>query len=282
MQGVAAADAKSRIWMLDSGGLIAEGRERKITEEKAQFAQSRSAAERAGVAGGCSLGDAVSALKPSCLIGAAGKGGVFTRDILQTMSQSMPKLSDSNSCNGSGGGGGGRRCGVRGMRESDTAAPIVLALSNPTDNSECSFQDAWDATDGRVVFAAGSPFPSINTDAGAIDCSQANNALIYPGLGAAVILSGATQIPQAFFLAAAHALADEVTSEEGRTGLVVPPVKRIRDAAAAVSARVCLEALKDGKASERGNGAVMKEAQAVRSGSGSENALRGAIEEWRF
>ena len=281
-QGVDQEEARKRMWMLDSGGVIARGRKKAISEEKGEFAQSQEDAEAAGIKGGASLQEAIETLKPTCLIGAAGQGGAFTKELLTTMETNMPQLPRKA---GGEGKSKAEHPGMRGMRDSGRAAPIVLALSNPTANSECTFQEAWDATDGRVVFAAGSPFPAVDTDNGPVETSQANNALIYPGLGAAAILSGAQKIPQSFFLAAAHALADDTKPDEGERGMVLPPVSRIRDAGLAVSARVCMAALADGLDTERANKEVMqaaRKAQGNEAKAKAEKDLKSVIAEWRF
>jgi malate dehydrogenase (oxaloacetate-decarboxylating)(NADP+) len=274
-------DAKSRIWMLDSGGLIADGREKAISEQKALFKRSEQACKDAGVEPAAKIADVVRIIKPTCLIGAAGQPGVFTKDVLQTMSEGMPPAPP---------GDGGGAAQPKALAKGDRATPIVLALSNPTDNSECTYQVAWDATGGRVVFAGGSPFPEIDADGGTMKSSQANNALIYPGLGAAAILTAAKKIPDSFFLAAAHALADEVTPEEREEGLVVPPVGRIRDAALAVAARVSMCAVADGISSAGANEsvvtaadrAVKDEKEAKSKDTSALKDLRAVIAEWRF
>ena len=277
-----AKEARARIWMLDSKGVLGEGRD--MPEDKAAFAQSADALKAAGVQAGAQLLDAVKAVKPTCLLGCAGKGGLFTKDVLRAMSAAQPRVCP-RSGNGASANGGG---------ECDRAKPIILALSNPTDLSECSFQDAWDACNGHVVFAGGSPFPPVDTPDGPVYASQANNALIYPGLGAAAVLQGASSVPDSLFLAAAHALADETSEDERAQGLVLPPIRRIRDAALAVSTGVAKQSSVDMVATNRGERSVFKAAAAAAQDSGegsSENGssdaarvdrLRDAISDWRF
>jgi malate dehydrogenase (decarboxylating) len=205
--------------MLDSRGLLGEGREN-MSKSKAEFAQPASALERAGLSGGAQLLDVVKAVQPTCLIGCAGKGGLFTKEVLVTLATEQPPA-----CGENGGGEGSNGCeGTEGpwLGGGPRAVPIVLALSNPTDQSECTFQEAWDATGGHVVFASGSPFPPIDAGNGRkVFASQANNALVYPGLGTAAVLQAVTSVPDSFFLAAAHALADETKWEEQDEGQVL-------------------------------------------------------------
>eukprot|EP00892_Ulva_mutabilis_P010593 jgi/Ulvmu1/7906/UM004_0138.1 len=229
-EGLTEEEARSRMWLFDRGGLIAEGRD-DLASDKAAFAQTTAAVKRVRLRAGASLADGVAAITPTCLVGAAAKGGLFTPAILSSMAAGMPavRMGDA-AANGGRGAQGAPRC-----------TPIVLSLSNPTDRAECSFQDAWDATGGNVAFASGSPFPAIETEDGYVEAVQANNALVFPGLGAGAVLSGATAIPQSIFLAAATALADEATPAEAQAGLLIPPVARIRDAAVAVATQVCIE-----------------------------------------
>lgn len=288
VQGLTEEDARGRMWMFDRGGLIAEGRA-DVPADKAVYAQPAAALQRMRLRPGAALADGVKAVAPTCLIGAAAKSGLFTEAILQTLSAGMPAVSRG----GAGAEGGGA--------STAKATPIVLPLSNPTSKAECTFQEAWDATGGNVAFAAGSPFPAIETENGNVEAVQANNALIFPGLSAGVVLSGATAIPDSLFLGAAAALAKEATPEESAAGLLIPPVARIRDAALAVATRVCIEcsvamvSAGSGKtwrlvqnvlAAERDTEAARTNGTgadaSMQNGQSAKARLRNAIEEWRF
>lgn len=288
LQGLTEEEARSRIWLFDRSGLIAEGRE-DLPIDKAAFAQPAAALKRVRLRPGASLADGVKAVAPTCLVGAAAKPGLFSEQILQTLSAGMPPLPSGGQSGHSTGAG--------------RATPIVLPLSNPTSRSECTFQEAWDATGGNVAFASGSPFPAIETEGGSIQAVQANNALVFPGLGAGAVLSGATSIPNSIFLGAAAALADEATQEESAAGLLIPPVSRIRDAALAVATRVCLEcsvamvsagsgktwrlvqsvlaAERDTEAA-RANGTGAEVPVQTGQGPKARVQLRNTIDEWRF
>ncbi|NJM34647.1 MAG: hypothetical protein HC850_07985, partial [Rhodomicrobium sp.] len=156
--------------------------------------------------------------------------------------------------------------------------------------SECTLQDALDAMDGNCIFASGSPFPpAYGVDGVLVEASQANNAMIFPGLGVGVILAGASEIPPSCFLEAGRALAEELTEDELVAGLAIPPVPRIRDAALAVAAAVCIECLQTMVASINGNNKVWRQAVAVldseKGGDVDLEAramLRRAIVDWRY
>ena len=308
MQGLTEEQARSKMWVFDSKGLIAEGRE-DLSPDKQVYAQSSVMLKGVRLKAGASLSSAVRAIKPTCLVGATGKAGVFTLDVLKDVYRGMPSskvLASANSSefpmdSDSGVGGVRRRQRGEGLfasmppgsggSASLRATPIILALSNPTSCSECTLQDALDATDGNCVFASGSPFsPASGVDGVSVEASQANNAMIFPGLGAGAILSGATEIPATCFLAAGRALADETSEEELVAGLAIPPVAKIREAALAVAAAVCIECQQTMVASSAGNNKVWRQAVAVAEAEqGGDSVdielramLRRAIADWRY
>lgn len=284
VQGLTEAEARSRIWIFDTKGLIAEGREG-LSTYKQEYAQSAVMLKQVRLKPGASLGHAVRMIKPTCLVGATGKAGVFTPEILKDVYKGMPSskvLATANVTNSSdsvvdGSGGRKKQRGEglyasmppgSGGAASLRATPIVLALSNPTSCSECTLQDALDAMDGNCIFASGSPFPAASgVDGVSVEASQANNAMIFPGLGSGAILSGASEIPPSCFLEAGRALAEELSESELVSGLAIPPVSRIRDAALAVTAAVCIECqqtmVSSMVASDAGNSKVWRQAVAV-------------------
>lgn len=148
-------------------------------------------------------------MKPTALIGLCTVGGVFTPDILKKMAI---------------------------MNEH----PIIMPLSNPISKSECSFEDAMLNTNGKVIFASGSPFPSLDFNEKTYIPGQGNNMYIFPGLGLAAILSKATTITETMIMTAAEELADSVLPEETKLGLVYPTLGRIRE----VSKRICMAVIK--------------------------------------
>ena len=121
-EGIPFEEGLKKIWLKDSRGLIVAGRSSGgITEHKAPFAHPHEEMKE--------LGDIVKAIKPTCLIGAAGVARVFTTEIIKDMA-------------------------------SFNEQPIIFALSNPTSLAECTAEEAYVHTDGRAVFASGSPFPT--------------------------------------------------------------------------------------------------------------------------
>ena len=128
--------------------------------------------------------------------------------------------------------------------------PIVFALSNPTANAECTAEEAYRWSDGRAIFASGSPFDPVPVGNKTLVPGQGNNAYIFPGVGLGAIVSGATQVTDEMFLAAARVLSDIVSEEDLALGRVYPSLSRIREVSALIAAEVASIAHRQGLARE--------------------------------
>jgi malate dehydrogenase (oxaloacetate-decarboxylating)(NADP+) len=126
--------------------------------------------------------------------------------------------------------------------------PIVFALSNPTSKAECTATQAYRWSDGRALFACGSPFDSVTLNGRSHVPRQGNNSYIFPGVGLGVIVSGATRVTDEMFMAAAHTLAEGVTEDDLQQGSLYPPLKSIRDVSAHIAAAVAAVAYRRGLA----------------------------------
>merc|ERR1719367_2319506 len=126
------------------------------------------------------LADIVRTLKPTVLIGAAAVPNVFTPEIIRQMA-------------------------------SFNTNPVIFALSNPTSKAECTAEQAYVHSEGRAVFASGSPFPTYHGFGKTYEPGQGNNAYIFPGVSLAVICAGIHHISDAVFLSAAEGLASLVS-----------------------------------------------------------------------
>merc|ERR1719468_708645 len=164
------------------------------------------------------LKDIVKELKPSVLIGAAAVGGVFTEEIIKDMATFNKQ-------------------------------PIIFALSNPTSKAECTAEEAYKYSEGRAVFASGSPFPSYEMNGQTFVPGQGNNAYIFPGVSLAVICTGIHHISDSVFLSAAEALAKLVTEDDLKVGRMYPPLSSLRDCSIKIAAKVAEDAYKDKTAS---------------------------------
>jgi malate dehydrogenase (oxaloacetate-decarboxylating)(NADP+) len=209
-EGMGRDEAVRHCWFVDSRGLVVRGREG-LEEHKISYAHDH---EPVG-----DLLGAVRALRPTALIGATGRAGMFTREILEAMGRQQDR-------------------------------PIVFALSNPTSKAECTAEQAYGATQGRAIFASGSPFDPVEVEGRTLVPGQANNAYVFPGLGLGVMASRARRVTEEMFLAAARALADQVSAEDLEVGRIFPPLSQIRSVSAAIAEEVAGLAHKAGLAGD--------------------------------
>jgi malate dehydrogenase (oxaloacetate-decarboxylating)(NADP+) len=163
----------------------------------------------------CSFVDAIGQIKPDVLIGATGVAGTFNEEIIRKMAAVNER-------------------------------PVVIALSNPTSNTECTAEEAYKWSDGRVVFASGSPFDAVQFGDKLFKPAQGNNAYIFPGIGLGVQASAARLITQRMFLAAAEALANIVSEKEINVGAIYPPLRQIREVSCAIATAVFRVAFSEG------------------------------------
>jgi malate dehydrogenase (oxaloacetate-decarboxylating)(NADP+) len=161
--------------------------------------------------------DAIDHIKPDVLIGATGVAGTFNEEIVAKMA----KINEH---------------------------PVIIALSNPTSHTECTAEQAYQWSDGRVVFASGSPFAAVEFNGKCYKPAQGNNAYIFPGIGLGVLASASRLVSRNMFLAAAEALASTITPEELNVGAIYPSLLRIRDVSRVIAVAVCKVALDEGLA----------------------------------
>jgi malate dehydrogenase (oxaloacetate-decarboxylating)(NADP+) len=126
--------------------------------------------------------------------------------------------------------------------------PIVFALSNPTSKSECTAQEAYHHTDGRALFACGSPYEPVTFNGRIFVPRQGNNSYIFPGVGLGAIASGARRITNEMFMSSALELAQLVRGSDLEQGSLYPALPRIREVSARIAAKVAEVAYKQGLA----------------------------------
>lgn len=219
-EGLSEEELRKRFWFVDSRGLVHTNRGDKLPPQKVRFA-------RTDVPEGqnyTSLLDTVRYVKPTCLIGLSGIGQSFTEEVVKAV--------------------------VDGL-EDKSIKPIIFALSNPTKNSECSFPDAINWTDGNVIFASGSPFDDVEHKGKTYCCAQGNNMYIFPGLGFGSSLCKAKEVSDKMIVTAAKALADTVTQEQIAEGLLYPALTEIRTISAQIATAVINAAIEEGLAQFR-------------------------------
>jgi len=221
-QGLTAAQARARCWLFDSRGLVVKSRT-DLVEHKRPYAHEHA-----------QVGDFLSAiktLKPTAIIGVAAVGGTFTQAVLEEMARINER-------------------------------PIVFALSNPTSQAECTAEEAYRHTAGRVLFACGSPFDPVKLNGTTFVPRQGNNSYIFPGVGLGAITSQARLITDDMFMAAAHTLARQVTESDLAQGSLYPALPRIREVSASIAAAVANTAYKENLAGKQKPADVLEDVQA--------------------
>jgi malate dehydrogenase (oxaloacetate-decarboxylating)(NADP+) len=209
-EGMAEADARARCWFVDSEGLVVQNRPgRKLAHHKLPYAHVHAPLR--------TLAEAVEAIKPTMLIGVSGQPATFTPAILRRMAEINKR-------------------------------PVIFALSNPTSQAECTAEAAYRETDGRVLFASGSPFASVTLNGHTYTPGQGNNVYIFPGVGFGALACGAKEVTDAMFLAAARRLAELVTPADLAVGRIYPALTRLREVSLELAIAVVAEARKAGLA----------------------------------
>ncbi|KAL0823350.1 hypothetical protein Bca101_047027 [Brassica carinata] len=161
-------ETRKKIWLVDSKGLIVSSRKESLQHFKQPWAHEHEPVKN--------LIGAVNAIKPTVLIGTSGVGQTFTQEVVEAMA-------------------------------TNNETPLILALSNPTSQAECTAEQAYTWTKGRAIFGSGSPFDPVEYDGKTYFPGQANNCYIFPGLGLGLIMSGAIRVRDDMLLAASSVAA---------------------------------------------------------------------------
>src|SRR6516165_2754370 len=198
IEGMDIAAARKRNALFDINGLIVTSRT-DLADFQKPFAQDR---ERVAT-----FVEAVKAIRPTGIIGVSAVPKLFTREVIRAMAEINER-------------------------------PIIFPYSNPTSRAECTAEAAYRWSDGRAVFASGSPFPPVEIAGRRFIPGQGNNVYIFPAMGMAVFATEATRVTEEMFMIAAQAVAEQVTEENLSVGLIYPPQSRILDASLHVAERV--------------------------------------------
>eukprot|EP01031_Cornospumella_fuschlensis_P022956 gene22956-27936_t len=225
-EGLTLEQAKQKCWFVDSKGLITADRlSTPLEHHKLAYAHDKTLLpgynEKEHHRVGHSLLDAINLVRPTAIIGVSAQGGTFTPEVLRTMtSMNSP------------------------------SAPLVMALSNPTSKAECTAEDCYVHTQGKAVFASGSPFDPVTLQDGTKKVpGQGNNAYIFPGVGLGALAAEATSITDEDFMVAAKTLAGMVSKDRLSQGCIYPPLSHIREVSKAISIAVAKGIVKDGRSS---------------------------------
>ena len=198
LQGMDIRDARRRNALFDINGLLVSSRN-DLAAFQRPFAQDREPISK--------FVEAVKAIRPTGIIGVSTVPKLFTREVIEAMAAINER-------------------------------PIIFPYSNPTSRSECTAEEAYRWSDGRAVFASGSPFPPIEIGDRKFVPGQGNNVYIFPAMGMAVYVTEAKRVTEEMFIVAAQAVAEQVTEENLAAGLIYPPQSRILNASLHVAERV--------------------------------------------
>jgi malate dehydrogenase (oxaloacetate-decarboxylating) len=217
--GLSPEEATRRFWCLDREGLITDDRLADLLDFQRPYA--RPAGEvagwsRTGTGRGPSLADVVGHVHPTMLIGTSTQAGAFTEAIVRQMAAHVER-------------------------------PVIMPLSNPTSKAEAVPADLIAWTDGRALVATGSPFDPVLHEGTTYRIAQANNALVFPGLGLGVAVARARRVGDRMLAAAAGAVAG-LSDATTRGAPLLPPVDNLREVSATVAVAVAKAAVADGLA----------------------------------
>ena len=197
-EGMDPAAARRRNALFDINGLLVTSRT-DLADFQKPFAQEHPPVS--------TFVEAVEALRPTGIIGVSTVPKLFSREVIEAMARINKR-------------------------------PIIFPYSNPTSRSECTAEEAYKWSEGRAVFASGSPFPPVEINGRRFIPGQGNNVYIFPAMGMAVFATEATRVTEEMFIVAAQAVAEQVTEENLAMGLIYPPQSRILEASLHVAERI--------------------------------------------
>lgn len=216
--GLSREEAKKRVWLIDINGLVTDDMPNLPNYQQEYARPAAEVADWTRENGKIGLLEVVKQVKPTILIGTSTDHGAFTEEVVKSLCEGVER-------------------------------PILLPLSNPTERIEVMPQDAIPWSQGKALIATGIPVEPVEYNGTAFHIGQGNNALLYPGLGLGVIVSGASQVTDGMLLAAAEAVASQVNPQDLGASLL-PPVDNLRASSATVAVAVAKQAVKDGVATK--------------------------------
>jgi malate dehydrogenase (oxaloacetate-decarboxylating)(NADP+) len=187
LEGMSPENARARTWLFDVKGLIESSRN-DLADFQKPYAHSHAPVK--------TFVDAIESIKPTAIIGVSTVAKTFNEPVIEAMARINQR-------------------------------PIIFPYSNPTSHSECTAEEAYQWSEGRAVFASGSPFPPVRWRDRTFVPGQGNNVYIFPAIGMAVYATRAKRITEEMFITAARAVAEQVTKAELDVGLIYPPQSEI-------------------------------------------------------
>lgn len=218
-EGLSREEAKQRVWLIDINGLVTDNMDGLPDYQQEYARPATEVADWAKTDGKIGLLEVVKQVKPTILIGTSTDHGAFTEDVVKALCAGVER-------------------------------PILLPLSNPTEKIEVMPSEAIKWSDGKALISVGIPVLPVPYKGVNYEIGQANNAMLYPGLGLGVIVSGAKHVTDGMLLAAAEAVASQVNPQDEGASLL-PSVNNLRASSATVAVAVAKQAVKDGVATKQ-------------------------------
>jgi malate dehydrogenase (oxaloacetate-decarboxylating) len=213
--GLSEDEATRRFWCVDRQGLLVDDMD-SLRDFQTTYARPRSEVADWGADGTIGLLEVVEKVHPTIIVGTSTVGGAFTEQVIRAMAKGVER-------------------------------PMIFPLSNPTERIEAVPADVIHWTDGRGLVGTGTPWPLVAYKGTNYRIGQANNALVYPGIGLGTIVSGAEHVTDGMLLASAQAIASLVDVSQPGAG-VLPDVSNLRASSATVAVAVAQQAVEDGVA----------------------------------
>jgi malate dehydrogenase (oxaloacetate-decarboxylating) len=217
-EGLSEDEARSRLWLVDSRGLVHDARD-DLEPFKRKFAQrfERLAAWSRIHCSRVCFEEVIHNVRPTVLIGTSAQAGVFSEELIREMARHVDR-------------------------------PIIFPLSNPTAKAEATPECLLNWTNGRALIATGSPFDPVIVNGHTVVIGQCNNSFIFPGVGLGVLASGARRVTNEMFVVAALALSELSPALADGGQPLYPPLERVREVSHKVAVEVALEAQRSGLA----------------------------------
>ncbi|MFV2070579.1 MAG: NAD-dependent malic enzyme [Pirellulales bacterium] len=215
--GLGADEARGRFFVIDSQGLIHDGRPG-LTPLKQSLAQKRESLAQWECQGDViSLLDTVRQARPTILIGATGRPGIISERVVRTMAEQVPR-------------------------------PIIFPLSNPTSRCEALPKDLIEWTDGRALVATGSPFDPVTYRGHVYPIAQCNNSYVFPAMGLGIRAANASRVTDEMFMVAAKALRDRSPMLTDPNAPLLPDLENVREVVRHIAIVVGAQAQREGVA----------------------------------
>ena len=216
--GLSEEEAKARVWLVDIHGLVTDDMQHLPDYQQTYARPAAEVANWSRQGGKIGLLEVIKQVKPTILIGTSTDHGAFTKEVVEALCAGVER-------------------------------PILLPLSNPTERIEVFPWDAVAWSKGNALISVGIPTDPVAFEGVNYEIGEANNAMLYPGLGLGVIVSGASKVTDGMLLAAAEAVASQV-NPQSRGASLLPPVDNLRASSATVAVAVAKQAELDGVASK--------------------------------